>query len=138
MRSGSSLQEGEFEGPQVSPQANPINMASIRAGARFRRELWAQFSPLQPYKLFHILNVIAQIRLPSHGYARVLSYSNCSKRNCVCTVSVLDSPVSDGKVVHCELKFGESRLNLGESMEGWPEHTLLAQIFVADSDAVFV
>jgi PhnB protein len=22
-------------------------------------------------------------------------------------------------------------------MEGWPEHTLLAQIFVADSDAVF-
>ncbi|MGD1081689.1 MAG: VOC family protein [Candidatus Sulfotelmatobacter sp.] len=43
----------------------------------------------------------------------------------------------DGKVVHCELKFGDSRLNLGESMEGWPEHTLLAQIFVADSDAVF-
>jgi PhnB protein len=28
-------------------------------------------------------------------------------------------------------------VNLGESMEGWPEHTLLAQIFVADSDAVF-
>jgi PhnB protein len=43
----------------------------------------------------------------------------------------------DGKVVHCELKLGDSRLNLGESMEGWPEHTLLAQIFVADSDAVF-
>ena len=43
----------------------------------------------------------------------------------------------DGKVVHCELKFGDSRVNLGESMEGWPEHTLLAQIFVADSDAVF-
>jgi PhnB protein len=43
----------------------------------------------------------------------------------------------DGKVTHCELKFGDSRLNLGESMEGWPEHTLLAQIFVADSDAVF-
>ncbi|MGA3091588.1 MAG: VOC family protein [Terriglobales bacterium] len=45
--------------------------------------------------------------------------------------------MSDGKVTHCELKFGDSRLNLGESMEGWPEHTLLAQIFVADSDAVF-
>ena len=43
----------------------------------------------------------------------------------------------DGKVVHCELKLGDSRLNLCESMEGWPEHTLLAQIFVADSDAVF-
>jgi PhnB protein len=42
-----------------------------------------------------------------------------------------------GKVVHCELKFGDSRVNLGESMEGWPEHTLLAQMFVADSDAVF-
>jgi len=43
----------------------------------------------------------------------------------------------DGKVVHCELKFGDSRVSLGESMEGWPEHSLLAQIFVADSDAVF-
>jgi PhnB protein len=36
-----------------------------------------------------------------------------------------------------ELKFGDSRVNVGESMEGWPEHSLLAQIFVADSDAVF-
>ncbi len=43
----------------------------------------------------------------------------------------------DGKVVHCELKIGDSRVNLGESMEGWPEHNLLAQIFVADSDTVF-
>jgi PhnB protein len=43
----------------------------------------------------------------------------------------------DGKVVHCELKFGDSRLNLGETMEGWPEHGLLAQIYVADSDAMF-
>jgi PhnB protein len=32
---------------------------------------------------------------------------------------------------------GDSRLNLGETMEGCPEHTLLAQIFVANSDAVF-
>jgi PhnB protein len=43
----------------------------------------------------------------------------------------------DGTVVHCELKFGDSRVNLGQAMEGWPEHTLLAQLFVADSDAVF-
>jgi PhnB protein len=50
---------------------------------------------------------------------------------------VLRLSMPDGKVVHCELKFGDSRVNLGESMEGWPEHTLLAQIFVADSDAVF-
>ena len=50
---------------------------------------------------------------------------------------ILRLSMPDGKVVHCELKFGDSRVNLGESMEGWPEHTLLAQIFVADSDAVF-
>ena len=50
---------------------------------------------------------------------------------------VLRLSMPDGKVVHCELKVGDSRVNLGESMEGWPEHTLLAQIFVADSDAVF-
>jgi len=43
----------------------------------------------------------------------------------------------DGNVVHCELKFGDSRLNLGAAMEGWPEHTLLAQLFVTDSDATF-
>jgi PhnB protein len=50
---------------------------------------------------------------------------------------ILRLSMSDGKVTHCELKFGDSRVNLGESMEGWPEHNLLAQIFVADSDAVF-
>ena len=50
---------------------------------------------------------------------------------------ILRLSMPDGKVVHCELKFGDSRVNLGESMEGWPEHNLLAQIFVADSDAVF-
>jgi PhnB protein len=43
----------------------------------------------------------------------------------------------DGKIVHCELRIGDSRLNLGESMEGWPAHTLLAQIYVEDSDALF-
>lgn len=43
----------------------------------------------------------------------------------------------DGKVVHCELQFGDSRVNLGEAMEGWPPHPLLAQIFVEDSDATF-
>jgi len=52
-------------------------------------------------------------------------------------VEILRLSMPDGKVVHCELKFGDSRVNLGESMEGWPEHTLLAQMFVADSDAVF-
>ncbi len=43
----------------------------------------------------------------------------------------------DGKIVHCELQIGDSRLNLGESMEGWPAHPLLAQLYVEDSDAVF-
>jgi PhnB protein len=50
---------------------------------------------------------------------------------------ILRLSMPDGKVAHCELKIGDSRVNLGESIEGWPEHTLLAQIFVADSDAVF-
>jgi PhnB protein len=50
---------------------------------------------------------------------------------------ILRLTMPDGAVTHCELKFGDSRVNLGESMEGWPEHSLLAQIFVADSDAVF-
>jgi PhnB protein len=43
----------------------------------------------------------------------------------------------DGKIVHCELRIGDSRLNLGETMDGWPVHGLVAQIHVADSDAVF-
>ncbi len=45
--------------------------------------------------------------------------------------------VADGKVVHCELRIGDSVLNLGETMEGWPERTLLAQILVDDSDTTF-
>jgi PhnB protein len=44
---------------------------------------------------------------------------------------------SDGKIAHCELKIGDSILNLGASMEGWPAHGLVAQIFVEDSDALF-
>lgn len=43
----------------------------------------------------------------------------------------------DGKVAHVELLVGDSPINLGEAMEGWPEQPLLAQIYVADSDAVF-
>ena len=43
----------------------------------------------------------------------------------------------DGKLVHCELQIGDSRVNLGEAMDGWPAHGLLAQIHVPDSDAVF-
>jgi PhnB protein len=45
--------------------------------------------------------------------------------------------MSDGKIVHCELKIGNSILNLGASMEGWPAHGLVAQIYVEDSDALF-
>jgi PhnB protein len=43
----------------------------------------------------------------------------------------------DGKITHCELRIGDSYLNIGEAMEGWPAHPLLAQIFVEDSDTVF-
>jgi PhnB protein len=42
-----------------------------------------------------------------------------------------------GKIAHCELQIGDSRINLGDAMEGWPPHPLLAQIFVEDSDALF-
>ena len=42
---------------------------------------------------------------------------------------VLRLNTPDGKIVHCELKFGDSRINLGESMEGWLEQPLLAQIY---------
>jgi PhnB protein len=44
---------------------------------------------------------------------------------------------SDGTITHCELKIGDSTLNLGTSMEGWPAHGLVAQIYVEDSDALF-
>lgn len=54
-----------------------------------------------------------------------------------CAEEILRLNTPDGKVVHCELKFGDSRINLGESMEGWPEQPLLAQIYVSDSDATF-
>ena len=45
--------------------------------------------------------------------------------------------MSSGKVAHCELELGDSVVNLGESMEGWPAHGLVAQIYVEDSDALF-
>jgi PhnB protein len=45
--------------------------------------------------------------------------------------------LADGKITHCELKLGDSILNLGESMEGWPARGLVAQIYVENSDALF-
>jgi PhnB protein len=45
--------------------------------------------------------------------------------------------MSDGKLAHCELKVGDSILNIGAAMEGWPAQGLVAQIYVEDSDAVF-
>ena len=45
--------------------------------------------------------------------------------------------MSDGKITHCELHLGDSVVNLGESMEGWPAHGLVAQIYVENSDALF-
>jgi PhnB protein len=43
----------------------------------------------------------------------------------------------NGAITHAELKIGDSRLNLGEPIEGWPAHPLLAQLYVEDSDASF-
>jgi PhnB protein len=45
--------------------------------------------------------------------------------------------MSNGKIAHCELKLGDSVLNVGESMDGWPAHGLVAQIYVEDSDELF-
>jgi PhnB protein len=45
--------------------------------------------------------------------------------------------MSNGKVAHCELEIGDSILNVGTSMEGWPAHGLVAQIYVEDADASF-
>jgi PhnB protein len=45
--------------------------------------------------------------------------------------------MADGKIAHCELKIGNSILNLGTSMEGFPPHDLVAQLYVEDSDALF-
>jgi PhnB protein len=45
--------------------------------------------------------------------------------------------MSNGKIAHCEIALGDSILNLGTSMEGWPAHGLVAQIYVEDADAVF-
>jgi PhnB protein len=45
--------------------------------------------------------------------------------------------LSNGRIAHCELRFGDSVVNLGEAMDAWPAHGLLAQIYVQDSDALF-
>jgi PhnB protein len=45
--------------------------------------------------------------------------------------------LADGKITHCELRIGDSVINLGTAMEGWPAHGLIAQIFVEAPDALF-
>jgi PhnB protein len=45
--------------------------------------------------------------------------------------------MSNGKITHCELRLGDSVLNIGESMEGWPAHGLIAQVYVENSDELF-
>jgi PhnB protein len=45
--------------------------------------------------------------------------------------------LSDGSISHCELKIGDSIINLGTAMEGWPAHGLIAQIFVESPDALY-
>jgi PhnB protein len=45
--------------------------------------------------------------------------------------------LSNGRITHCELRIGNSVVNLGTSMEGFPPHGLVAQIFVEVPDALF-
>jgi PhnB protein len=42
-----------------------------------------------------------------------------------------------GRITHCELKIGDSIINVGTAMGGWPAHGLIAQIFVEAPDALF-
>ena len=45
--------------------------------------------------------------------------------------------LSDGRITHCELKIGNSIINLGTAMEGWPARGLVAQIFIETPDTLF-
>jgi PhnB protein len=45
--------------------------------------------------------------------------------------------LSDGRITHCELRIGDSVVNLGTAMEGFPPHGLIAQLFVEAPDALF-
>ena len=45
--------------------------------------------------------------------------------------------LGDGSITHCELRVGDSILNVGQSSEGWPPHALVAQLYVENSDALF-
>lgn len=42
----------------------------------------------------------------------------------------------DGKVMHCEMKIGNSRIMFGEAVRD-PVHTMHVMLYVNDSDAVF-
>ncbi len=44
---------------------------------------------------------------------------------------------ANGKVAHCELALGDSIVNLGEAMEGFPACGLVAQVYVENADALF-
>jgi PhnB protein len=45
--------------------------------------------------------------------------------------------MANGSITHCELLIGNSILNLGSAMEGWPARALTAQIFVENADEIF-
>jgi PhnB protein len=45
--------------------------------------------------------------------------------------------LSDGRITHCEMRIGDSVVNVGTAMEGFPPRGLTAQIFVESPDPVF-
>jgi PhnB protein len=45
--------------------------------------------------------------------------------------------LSGGRITHCELRIGDSVINLGTAMEGFPPRGLVAQVFVEEADALF-
>jgi len=45
--------------------------------------------------------------------------------------------LSDGKITHCELRIGDSVVNLGTAMPDWPARGIIAQLFVEAPDGLF-
>jgi uncharacterized glyoxalase superfamily protein PhnB len=46
--------------------------------------------------------------------------------------------LSNGKITHCELRLGDSILNIGESMDGWSAHGLGAGGIANGGKYIFV
>ena len=46
-------------------------------------------------------------------------------------------PAADGRVMHAEVRIGDSVLMIADSVEGWPATTAHVHVYVADVDATY-